>query len=115
MEKQNERRSFIKFLLSLLAFGVTSILSFRFKKDEGFKIGKIIDSLGAPEASGTCGFAVNCAGGGGQCGFAVNCAGGQGDTAPSSPYPGGGGKCGFVVNCAGGGGKCGFAVNCAGS
>lgn len=31
MEKQNERRSFIKFLFSLFAFGVTSILSFRRK------------------------------------------------------------------------------------
>ena len=102
MEKEkNERRSFLKYLLSLLAFGLPFFFSF--KKDEGFKFGKIkMDSLETSKAYGKCGFAVNCAGGGGECGFAVNCAGG-------------GGKCGFAVNCAGGGGKCGFAVNCPGS
>ncbi len=89
MEKgKNERRSFLKYLLSIVAFGLTFLFSF--KKDEGFKIGKVkVNSLGTSEAFGACGFGAGCAGGGGQCGFGAGCAGG-------------GGVCGFGAGCAGG-------------
>ena len=121
MEKEkNERRSFFKYLLSLLAFGLTFFFSF--KKDEGFKIGKMrINSLGTSKAFGECGIGVGCAGGGGQCGIGVGCAGGRGDAPPPrrspwdlSPSPGGGGQCGIGVGCAGGGGQCGIGAGCAG-
>ena len=88
MEENIGRRNFLKYLFSSFIFAVTSILSFRFNKDEGFKIGKRIDSLGPPEASGMCGAGLNCAGGGGMCGAGLNCAGG-------------GGMCGAGLNCAG--------------
>ncbi len=119
---KSERRSFLKYLLSVVAFGLTFLFSF--KKDEGFKVGKLkVNSLGTSKAYGVCGIAVNCAGGGGQCGIAVNCAGGGGRCGiavncaggQGDPPPGGGrGQCGIAVNCAGGGGQCGIAVNCAG-
>lgn len=88
MEKNIGRRNFLKYLFSSFIFAVTSILSFRFNKDEGFKIGKRIDSLAPTEASGVCGSAYNCPGGGGECGSAYNC-------------PGGGGECGSAYNCPG--------------
>ena len=88
MEKENCRRGFLKYLFSSLAFGITSIFSFRVNKNEGFKIGKMIEPVAPPEASGVCGSGLNCAGGGGVCGSGLNCAGG-------------GGVCGSGLNCAG--------------
>jgi hypothetical protein len=114
MEHQNERRDVLKYLLSLLAFGVTSILTF--KKEEGFKIGKMrINSLGTSKAFGECGIGVGCAGGGGQCGIGVGCAGGGGQCGIGVGCAGGGGQCGIGVGCAGGGGQCGIGVGCGGS
>jgi hypothetical protein len=76
MEKEkNERRSFLKYLLSLVAFGLTFFFSF--KKDQGFKIGKLkMNSSGTSEASGQCGIGWGCGGGGGQCGMGLGCGGG---------------------------------------
>ena len=88
MEKEkNGRRSFFKYLFSLVAFGLTFFFSF--KKDEGFKIGKFnTGSLNTPKAYGVCGIGAGCAGGGGQCGIGAGCAGG-------------GGQCGIGAGCAG--------------
>jgi hypothetical protein len=133
MNANGERRAFLKRLLSLIGFGTTFLSSF--KKDEGFKIGKMkINSLGTSEAFGKCGASFDCAGGGGQCGASYDCpggggkcgasfdcAGGRGDPAPRrstpddlSPTPRGGGKCGASFDCTGGGGKCGASFDCAG-
>jgi hypothetical protein len=75
MEKEkNERRSFLKYLLSSVAFGLTFFFSF--KKDEGFRIGKFnTPSINTPEAYGMCGAGLGCAGGGGRCGAGLGCAG----------------------------------------
>ena len=90
MEKEkNERRSFFKYLFSLIAFSLPFFFSF--KKEEGFKIGKQkLNSLGISKAYGKCGTAYDCPGGGGQCGTAYDC-------------PGGGGQCGTAYDCPGGG------------
>jgi len=64
MEQNSDRRGFFKYLLSSFAFAVTSIFSFKINKNEGFKVGKKIDTLGLSEASGTCGASLDCAGGG---------------------------------------------------
>ncbi|MDP3014071.1 MAG: hypothetical protein Q8M92_07520 [Candidatus Subteraquimicrobiales bacterium] len=105
------RRSFLKYLIALGAFGITSLLGF--KKEEGFYVGKRKGfKVGTPEASGECGMAYDCAGGGGKCGMAYNCAGGGQDGGSSG---GGSGKCGMAYDCAGGGGKCGMAYNCTGN
>jgi len=121
MEKEkNGRRSFLKYLLSLVGFGLTFFLSF--KKDEGFKLGKIkMNSLETSKAYGKCGIAFDCPGGGGQCGTAFDCPGGGGKCGTAFNCPGGGrdssgtGKCGTAFDCPGGGGKCGTAFNCAGA
>ena len=102
MKKPIKRRSFLKYLLSIGVFAVASIMGIKFKKDEGFPLGKIKTlRMGVPEALGQCGMGLNCAGGGGQCGMGLNCAGG-------------GGRCGMGLGCAGGGGQCGMGLNCAG-
>jgi hypothetical protein len=88
MEKDNCRRGFLKYLFSFLAFGIASIFSFRISKNEGFKIGKRIEPVAPPEASGMCGAVGSCAGGGGMCGAVGSCGGG-------------GGMCGAVGSCAG--------------
>jgi hypothetical protein len=127
-KENNERRSFLKYLLSFIAFALPFFFSF--KKEEGFKIGKFkVNSLGPSEASGVCGYGMGCAGGGGQCGYGMNCAGGggvcgygmncaggQGDPSPdrrNAPF--GGGQCGYGMGCAGGGGVCGYGMGCAGN
>jgi len=102
MEKHDGRRGFLKYLVSFLAFGITSIFSFRVNKEEGFKIGRRMEPFAPPEASGACGIGRGCAGGGGQCGLGSGCAGG-------------GGQCGLGSGCAGGGGQCGIGSGCAGS
>jgi hypothetical protein len=128
MEKEkNMRRSFLKYLLSLVAFGISFFFSF--KKDEGFKIGKFnTPSINTPKAYGTCGAGLGCAGGGGMCGAGLGCAGGggacgaglgcaggQGDPSPRGQnQPGGAGMCGAGLGCAGGGGMCGAGLGCAG-
>ena len=86
MEEKLKRRSFLKYILGIAAFGTASFLFYR--PEQGVKIGKMIDSLGPSEAHGKCGAAYNCSGGGGQCGAAYDCSGG-------------GGKCGAAYNCSG--------------
>lgn len=95
------RRSFFKYLLSIGVFGVTSLLSF--KKDEGFLIGRVKNfQIGTPEATGSCSYGSDCAGGGGQCSYGASCGGG-------------GGHCSYGSDCAGGGGQCSYGSSCAGS
>ena len=120
------RRGFLKYLLGLGVFGFASIV--RFKKEEGFLIGKMAGiQIDTPEAYGMCGIGAGCAGGGGQCGIGSGCAGGGGTCGIGSGcagsggyngggggYGGGGGQCGIGSGCAGGGGTCGIGAGCAG-
>ena len=75
MKNEMGRGEFIKYVLGLAVFGIASLFSL--KRDEGFKIGKIRNCVGATTAYGTCGMGYGCAGGGGQCGAGYGCAGGE--------------------------------------
>ena len=99
MEWNDQRRGFLKYVFSSIAFTVTSIFSFKIKKYEGFKIGRRSYPYGPSAASG-------------QCGTSNSCTGERGD---SYIPPNGGGQCGASYDCAGGGGKCGGSYDCAGS
>ncbi len=74
----SNRREFLTKSLGFVGIGIAAVVASKvnFDKSKGLGISKSTDDQkeGA-KAYATCGFGMNCSGGGGQCGFGMGCGG----------------------------------------